>query len=121
MQTNISTVIVLLGLLSVVFCLKNVGIYYGWPSAFNSATNSWNLDKVAADMSKYGVIVLGAGLQKISHGDHANTVTIIGKISASVEIFGYIDIGNTNSFSMADMKTSTDEWKTMGVDGVLLD
>lgn len=101
--------------------LKNVGIYYGWPSSFNSATNGWNLDSVAAEMSLYGVIVLGAGLEKASHPDHANTGTIISKINPSVEVFGYIDIGNTNSRSMADMKTSTDEWKALGIDGILLD
>jgi hypothetical protein len=46
-------------------------IFYGWPNSFNSAVNAWNNEKVAQDMSRYGLIVLGDGLQTLlTQGTH---------------------------------------------------
>jgi hypothetical protein len=49
-------------------------IYYGYPNSFNSAVNSWDNEKVAQDMAKYGLIVLGDGLQTLlDDGTHTGS------------------------------------------------
>jgi len=49
-------------------------IYYGWPNSFNSAVNSWDNEKVSHDMAKYGLIVLGDGLQTLlTQGTHTGS------------------------------------------------
>ena len=44
-------------------------VYDGWLNSFNSAVNGWDNEKVAQDMARYDIIVLGDGLQSPSHGD----------------------------------------------------
>lgn len=95
-------------------------IYYGYPNSFNSGTNGWNNEKVAQDMAKYGLIVLGDGVQDPSHPDYANTSVIIPRIKAlnpNALIFGYVATDNT----LGDFQTKTDQWETLQVHGILMD
>ena len=55
---------------------SNLLIYYGWINSFNSSVNSWTNEKVAQDMAKYDLIVLGDGVQDSGHGDYSNTEII---------------------------------------------
>lgn len=102
--------------------LKQLAIYYGWPSSFNYTSHAWDLDLIAADFSQYESVVLGAGLENPGHGDHANTLTILSKINPSTKVFGYLDIGNTNNYSLAQMEAKIDAWDAMtGIDGIFID
>ncbi|MCO4795104.1 MAG: hypothetical protein KC493_15410 [Bacteriovoracaceae bacterium] len=101
--------------------LKNVGIYYAYLNSLNYPTHAWDNDKVITDLDQYDILVIGDGIEKAAHPDYANSSYIIPRINSSVEVFGYVDIGNTVTHSMADMKTSVDEWETLGVEGVFLD
>lgn len=95
-------------------------IYYGWLNSFNYEINGWNNEKVAQDMSKYGLIVLGDGVQDPSHGDYANTSIIIPRIKAlnpSVKIFGYVTVNQT----LANFQTKVNQWNTLGVHGIFMD
>lgn len=95
-------------------------IYYGWLNSFNSATNSWTNEKVAQDMSKYGLIVIGNGLQDPSHGDYSNTQIIIPRIKAlnpSCLIFGYVSVNQ----SLTNFQTKVDQWNTLQVHGIFMD
>ncbi len=90
---------------------KKLAIYYGWPSSLNSAENGWNLDNVADDLAQYDIVVLGAGLEASSHGDHENTKTILGKaVVSNVDFYGYVTI----TASQSTIETAIDNWKAMG-------
>ena len=99
---------------------RDLLVYYGWPSAFNSAENQWNLDKVSQDMARYGLIVLGQGLEDPGHGDHTSTVQIIQKVKAlnpSTLIFGYV----TANQDIALFEAKADQWIQIAVDGIFAD
>lgn len=90
---------------------KKLLVYYAYPSSLNSAENQWDLDAVAADFAQYDLVILGAGLEDSSHGDHNNTKTILADSQvANVEFFGYID----TTTALNDNKTKIDNWKDMG-------
>jgi len=100
--------------------VKNLLIYYGWLSSFNSAENAWTNEKVAQDLAKYGVLVLGDGLQEDTHGDYTNTETIIARVKVlnpNCQIFGYV----TTNQSYNDFKRKTDEWNDLEVHGIFMD
>jgi len=95
-------------------------IYYGYPNSFNSGTNGWNNEKVARDMAKYGLIVLGDGVQNPSHEDYANTQVIIPYIkqyNPSALIFGYVSVNQT----LANFQTKVGQWDALQIHGILLD
>jgi hypothetical protein len=99
---------------------KDLLIYYGWPNAFNSASNQWNNEKVAQDMAKYTLIVLGAGLEDPSHGDYSNTQIIIPRIKAlnpNALIFGYVTVNQ----DISPFQTKVDQWETLQVHGIFMD
>jgi len=98
----------------------NLLIYYGWMNSFNSAVNGWSNEKVAQDMAKYDLIVLGDGIQNSSHGDYSNTSVIIPRIKAlnpRAKIFGYV----TTNQSLSNFQTKVDEWDTLQVHGIFMD
>lgn len=100
--------------------MKNLLIYYGYPNSFNSAVNSWNNEKVAQDMAKYNLIVLGNGLDNPSHADYSNACTIINRlkeIKPNILIFGYV----TADQDYSDFKLKTGRWNDMGIHGIFLD
>ena len=92
-------------------------IYYGWPSLINGASS---VSGAAAQFDAYDYAVLGAGLEESSHGDHANTASIIS--ASSAVFFGYVDLGvSTYNYTLAQIEAKIDAWKAMGVDGIFLD
>jgi len=95
-------------------------IYYGYPNSFNSATNGWDNEKVARDMAKYGIIILGDGVEDPSHPDYASTQVIIPRVklyNPSAMIFGYVAALQ----SLANFQTKTDQWNTLQVHGIFID
>ena len=99
--------------------LQRLGIYYGWPSAFNGATS---LSQAAAGLASYQVVVLGHGLQQPDHGDHANTRAVIGQLGAGgVPVYGYIPLGTASGLDQAAIKQQIVDWKAMGVAGIFYD
>jgi len=95
-------------------------IYYGYPNSFNSAVNSWNNEKVAQDMAKYGIVVLGNGVANPSHPDYSNTEVIVPRIKAlnpGCKIFGYVTVNQ----STGDFEDEVDEWEVLEVDGIFMD
>lgn len=96
---------------------RDLLIYYGWPSAFNSLGSN---EAVAQAMARYELVILGNGLDDPSHGDYANTTAIIARIkilNPSTLIFGYV---STNQV-LADFQTKVGRWNTLGVHGIFMD
>lgn len=106
----------------------NLLIYYGWLNSFNYGVNAWTNEKVAQDMAKYNLIVLGDGVQDPNHGDFSNTSVIIPRIKAlnpSAKIFGYVstteDNTNGDSTSLSDFQLKVSQWNDLEVHGIFLD
>jgi len=100
--------------------MKNMLIYYGYPNSFNSATNAWTNEKVAQDMAKYNIIVLGDGVANSNHGDYSNTCAIVLRIRAlnpGARIFGYA----TTNQDLESFKAEVDEWEAIGAHGIFMD
>lgn len=94
--------------------------YYGWLNSFNYTYNSWNNEKVAQDIAKYNIVVVGDGIQNPAHGDYSNTSIIISRIKALnqfCKIFGYV----TTNQSISDFKSKVDQWDTLQVYGIFMD
>jgi len=99
---------------------SNLLIYYGYPNSFNSGVNVWTNEKVAQDMAKYGLIVLGDEVQNPSHPDYTNSQIIIPRIKAlnpNILIFGYVSINQ----SYSNFQTKVDQWDTLQVNGIFCD
>ena len=102
--------------------LINFAVYYGWPGSLNSATLGWGVSQAKIDfINQYDLIVLGGGLEDPGHGDYANTAALAPGVHSSVEAFGYVNLGNTDSFSVATMRGKIDQWVALGVEGIFLD
>lgn len=101
--------------------LPHLGIYYGWPSAVNGAGG--NVTTATNTFKQFDVIVFADGIEHATHGDHANTATIMTNLkNAGKKVFGYVDLGvSTQNLSIATMKTYVDEWYAMGAYGIFLD
>ena len=100
---------------------KNLLIYYGWLNSFNYPVNGWNNEKVAQELAQYDVLVLGSGIQQITHGDWANTSIIVPRIKAlnpSCEIYGYV----TTNQADANWLVEVNQWlNNLAVDGIFMD
>ncbi|WP_217594651.1 hypothetical protein [Cohnella sp. GbtcB17] len=101
--------------------LPKLGVYYGWPSLVNGAAG--NLTTAANTFSQFDVLVFGDGIEHATHGDNANTKTIMATLKANgKKVFGYVDLGvSTQNLSIATLQTYVDEWKSMGAYGIFLD
>lgn len=107
-------------------------VYYGIPSLINGAGG--DLDVAAAELGRYDVVVLGAGLE-VPPGEpgaspeHANTVAIVGHPAlASTTVFGYVDLGVRDTvaplsdFTIGEIVQRSTWWlELVGVDGIFLD
>jgi hypothetical protein len=95
-------------------------IYYSYPSSING---TFNVLLAADELGQYDYVVLGAGLEKTTHPDHGNTVSILADASmGSTVVFGYIDLGvSTNNFTQSEIETRIDEWQLTGADGIFFD
>ena len=100
---------------------KRIAFYYGWPSLVQSANG--NLNAATSTFSQFDLIVFGDGIASVSHGDHANTQTIIGSLNVIGKLaYGYIDLGvTTQNLSVAQMQTTVNDWVAMGVKGIMWD
>lgn len=99
---------------------QDILFYYGWPNSFNSGDNGWNNENVAQDMAKYGLVILGDGVQDPGHGDYANTQIIIPRIknlNPLTKIFGYVTANQDRSA----FETKATQWNDLGVDGIFID
>lgn len=101
--------------------LKNLCIYYGWPSLVNGSAG--NLTTASSDFAQFDLIVFGDGIWKDSHGDHLNTTTIIGNLNtAGKAAYGYVDLGvSTQDLTLAQMQQAVNGWDSMGVKGIFWD
>jgi len=99
---------------------KDLLVFYGWVNSFNSATNGWNNESVANDMAKFGLVVLGDGIQDPGHGDYANTSVIVPRVKSlnpSTIIFGYVDA----TLALSTFQIKVDQWVTLGAHGIMVD
>ena len=100
--------------------MKNLLIYYGYLSSFNSAVHQWVLEEVAVEMAKYDLLVFGDGVQNTTHQDYSNAQVIVPRIKAlnpSAKIFGYVTLAQ----SYSDFKSKVDDWETLGADSIFID
>lgn len=99
---------------------KELLIYYGWPSAIN---RTFSVPAAAEELGRYDYVILGDGLQNPSHGDHANTISILAHPSmAGTKVFGYIDLGvATQNLSLSTIEQYVYAWKATGADGIFYD
>jgi len=99
---------------------KNVLFYYGWLNSFNSSFNQWNNEKVAQDLCKYDIIVLGDGVQDPAHPDYANALAIISRIQnlkPRCLIFGYVSAIEY----ITNFQTKASQWNDLLVNGIFMD
>lgn len=96
-------------------------VYYGYPSLINNAKG--DLKIATAEFAKFDLIVLGDGLQKTNHPDHANTKTIVANLSTQKRLtFGYVDLGvSTNNYPETTLRQQIDDWKKVGISGIMFD
>lgn len=101
--------------------IDHFAIYYGYPSSFNYDVNVWDMNLVITDFSQYESVVLGGGLEDSGHTDYANTVALVAGASTT-NFFGYIAIGSTQNYSIAQLQTHIDNWHAIsGLDGIFID
>ena len=110
-----------------------LAIYYGYPSLVNGA--SGNVERAAATFAEYDVVVLGDGLEfpdvnprrrpaGVGPDEHRRTRAIIERLRArapAIQIYGYVDLGNTQQLTIAEMQHRAGLWSAMGATGVFLD
>ena len=110
-----------------------VAIYYGYPSLVNGA--SGDIDRAAATFADYDVVVLGDGLQfpdvdprrrppGPGADEHRRSRAIVTRLRArspSIEVYGYIDLGNSQQLTVGEIERRARLWSAMGVTGVFLD
>ena len=99
---------------------RDLLVYYGYLNSFNSGINGWDNEKVAQEMSKYGIIIVGSGVANPTHPDYANTQIIIPRIKVlnpNCLIFGYVD----GATILSTFQTAVDQWNTLQVHGIFVD
>lgn len=60
-------------------------------------------------------------LEDSTHGDYSNTSAILAGINSSVKTFGYVNLGNTNNYTIAEVKSRIDKWIILNIKGIFLD
>jgi len=95
-------------------------IFYAWPSTINVAPTP---ALAATQFADYDVVVLGEGLEKVTHPDHLNTVAIIADpLLVDTDVFGYVDLGvTTQNLPQVEIELRIDEWIAAGADGIFFD
>lgn len=96
---------------------ENLLIFYAGLSSLNGL---WNVEDVAHEMSKYGVIVLPATIEVPAHWDYTNTTAIIARIkelNPRTKMFGYAD----TTLAQGAFEARVNDWKTLGVHGIFMD
>lgn len=94
---------------------KRLAIYYGYPSSVNG---TYTVSGAVDVFKKYKILVLGTGLEDVSHPDHNNTVSIItDPLMKSTKVYGYID----STLPLNIIQNKIDLWSNMNVDGIFMD
>ena len=85
-------------------------IYYGWPSVINGSTT---VAGAAAELGRYDLVVLGDGVDKPEHPDHAKTRQILRHpAAAGTTFFGYVDLGvSTQNLKIAAVFAAIEGWQ----------
>lgn len=110
-----------------------LAIYYGYPSLVNGSGG--DIKAAAAIFADYDVVVFGDGLEfndvnPTRHPpgpgptEHQNTRRIIDLLRQSTPrtaVYGYVDLGNSQSLSMTELERRVALWSEMGVGGIFLD
>ena len=110
-----------------------LAIYYGYPSLVNGA--SGNIERAVATFAEYDVVVFGDGLEfsdvdprRSPRGagpdEHRRTRAIIERLRSrapAMRVYGYIDLGNSQQLSIADIQQRTRLWAAVGATGIFLD
>lgn len=111
----------------------SLAVYYGYPSLVNGAAG--NVERAAAVFGQYDVVVFGDGLEfadvdprrrPVGAGpdEHRRTRAIIERLRASapaMQIYGYVDLGNSQQLSADELQRRSRLWADMGVTGIFLD
>jgi hypothetical protein len=107
--------------------------FYGYPSLVNGANGDVHL--AARAFAAYDIIVLGDGVEfstmlknrspiGVGRLEHDRSKQIIASIllqNPHAEIFGYVCLGDSQSLSIATLKSRMVMWKALGVSGIFLD
>ena len=97
--------------------LRRLCIYYGWPSVAGGARTP---EQAGDNLGAFDVLVLGAGLQRPDHPDHAHSRELIGRLRRQVEIYGYVSLGPSGG-SATELEAAVRAWKGMGAHGIFFD
>jgi predicted small secreted protein len=98
--------------------LQSLAIYYGWPSVAGGARSP---EEAAGKLAAYEVVVLGGGLERAEHGDHARTRAIVARLASRAEVYGYIPLGSATGHSLEAITTAVGRWREIGVAGIFFD
>jgi len=96
-------------------------IFYGIPSLVNGSTT---IAQAAQFFAQFKLIVFGDHLNDPSSQWRSSTIQLISAIralDATTQIYGYTDLGNTENLTLTQLRTSIDNWHSMGVQGVFFD
>jgi hypothetical protein len=100
-----------------------LAVYYGWPSAAR-VTDDYGAP-VAQGLARYAIVVLGAGLARPDHPDHAESQALIARAKeAGAEVYGYLDLGISTQPkppSPNDLAADIAQWKALGATGIFWD
>lgn len=102
--------------------LRSLLIFYAPPTTINAA---YDLDYATGILARYDDVVFGTGLEDSGNAYHADTATIMTKLttlSPSTVVWGYIDTGvSTGNLSLSTIYGQIDAWIAMGAGGIFLD
>lgn len=96
-------------------------IYYGFPIAYKGLwVRNAVISEIAANFTHW---VVGHTYQEPTHESYADTVAIVQGVRAlGVKVYGYIPLGvSSYNYTQNQMRTHTDQWAAIGVDGIFLD
>lgn len=101
--------------------LESVLYYYGNPLSYMGLLSIPAIaDEIA---SNYKYWVMATGLQNPAHPNYTTTVQIIQAVrDRGLKVYGNIPMDTTSSnYSVSQISTMADQWKTIAVDGIFLD
>lgn len=93
-------------------------VYFGSPATINGSVS---IDDAVAEYLKYNYVVLGNGVEQLTHSEHTSTTNIITQVRASrdVQFYGYVDCGvTTSNLTISQIQVNIKLWKDMGVTGI---
>jgi hypothetical protein len=82
-----------------------------------------NLTAATSIFRQFDLILFSNRIGSSSHGDHANTQTIVRSLNSMGKVpYGHIDLEvTTQNLNITQMKTALDSWAAMGIKGIMWD